>query len=140
MMRSAARMAWMATALVVAALASPAAQASQEAGDAEQTFRGVVGIRGGGQLPSGYEPQLEGGQETGLVLRRGVVGLRGGGQLPSGYLIAGISAGPALGRPAAPADGFDWADAGVGAGIAVGAILLAGLATCAVRRQKLAHS
>jgi hypothetical protein len=73
-------------------------------------------------------------------------------------LAAGLVAAPAAqarldegaGTPATPAptqvvvtadDGFSWADAGIGAGVALGAVVLAGSAGHSLRRRQLpAHS
>jgi hypothetical protein len=40
----------------------------------------------------------------------------------------------------APAGGIDWTDAGIGAGMAIGALLLGAAAALGLRRRRLAHS
>jgi len=115
---------------------------------------GVVVTAGGhssggpayGIVPSGLAltggGQSSGGPAYGIVPSG--LALTGGGQSSGGPAFGG----PVLQAPAdaaapatTPAGGFDWADAGVGAGIGIAALLLAAAAAGVVRsRGKLAHS
>jgi hypothetical protein len=47
---------------------------------------------------------------------------------------------PESSTPVAPSDAFDWPDAGIGAGAALAAMLLAAAAALELRRRGLAHS
>jgi len=156
-----------ATALAVAAIAAPVVQAA----DYQQPLGDGGGSSPGGPaygiVPSGLAlaggGQSSGGPAYGIV-PSGLAVAAGGhssggpafGIVPSGLALTGggqSSGGPAYGVPVAqapaevaapattPAGGFDWADAGIGAGIGIAALLLAAAAAGVVRsRGKLAHS
>jgi hypothetical protein len=59
-----------------------------------------------------------------------------GARLDSGEPGGTPPAPPAQEVEVVTADSFDWADAGIGAGTAVGIVLLAGAAAATVRRQR----
>ena len=142
-MRYSTRTRWIATALAVGAIAAPAVQAA----DYHQPFG-----PGGGSSPGGpvygivtADATVTGGSSSSGGPAYGSlplgVALEGGGQSSGGPAygvpVVGISPAPAT----TPADGFDWADAGVGAGVGIAALLLAVAAAGVVRsRGRLAHS
>jgi len=159
---------WIATALAVGAMAAPAVQAAdyqQPFGDGGGSSPGgpAYGIVQADEATKAGGGSSSGGPAFGIVTA-GVAITAGGhssggpafGIVPQGLALTGggqSSGGPAYGVPVlqAPADvaapattpagGFDWADAGVGAGMGIAALLLATAAAGVVRsRGKLAHS
>ncbi len=162
-MRYSTRTRWIATALAVGAIAAPAVQAA----DYHQPFGDTGGgsSPGGpayGIVSSGLAPTAGGHSSGGPAFSIVSSGLApaGGGQ-SSGGSADGVPVLQAPGdaihteiatRAAKPrttvltptpavtrADGFDWTDAGIGAGIGVAALLLAA-AGARLRGYRLAHS
>ena len=167
-MRYSTRTRWIATALAVGAIAAPAVQAAdyhQPFGDGGGSSPGgpAYGVVRADDLTQVGGGSSSGGPAFGIVTS-GVAVTAGGhssggpafGIVPTGLAPVGggqSSGGPAYGVPVpqAPveatgpattqAGGFDWADAGVGAGMGIAALLLAAAAAGVVRsRGKLAHS
>ena len=135
---------WIATGLAVAAMAAPAVQAADyhqpfgDAGGAPSPGWSPYGIVSSGLAPAGGG-QSSGGPAYGVRVL----------QAPGDAIHTEIATRAAKPRatvltptPAATrADGFDWADAGVGAGIGITTLLLAAAAAGVLRsRGRLAHS
>lgn len=140
--------------LAVAAISTPVAQAGPE-----DRLLPVVGASESAVQPDGYQPQLGGGATSAVVdgwqvrfpSTTEVDGWAGRFESPEpvalvGYRVPdGYQPDVGVREPsAAPVEitgRFDWADAGIGAGIVFGAMLLAAAAALAMRaRGRVAHS
>jgi hypothetical protein len=141
--------------LAVAAISTPVAQAGHQDGLVLRARDAQVAVH-----PDGYQPQLGGGQTSAIVdgwqtrfapETRIVDGWAGRFEAPEpvalvGYRVPdGYQPDVGVREPsAAPVEitgRFDWADAGMGAGMAFGAMLLAAAAALAMRaRGRVAHS
>jgi len=116
-----------ALALVAAALAAPAA------------FADIDDVRG---RPDGFQPQLQAPEA-----RDQQAPLAGGRGVPDGYQPqlrgdqpSSVTSAEPREVPVQGVQGFDWADAGVGAAVAFGAMLLGADALLAGRsRRRVAH-
>jgi hypothetical protein len=144
----------LALSVAAAAISSPVAQAGPE-----DRLLPVVGASKTAVQPDGYQPQLrdvtsevvDGWQVRFPEQREIVDGWAGRFETPEPVALIGYRVPdgyqPDLGvrePSAAPVEvtgQFDWADAGIGAGMAFGAMLLAAGATLALRaRGRVAHS
>lgn len=141
--------------LAVAAISTPVAQAGPE-----DRLLPVVGASESAVQPDGYQPQLGGGATSAVVdgwqvrfpsTTEVVDGWAGRFEAPEPVTLVGFRTPdgyqPDIGgrQPsAAPVEitsRFDWTDAGIGAGITFGALLLAAAAALAMRtRGRVAHS
>ena len=146
-MRYSTRTRWIATALAVGAIAAPSVQAAdnqQPFGDGGGSSPGgpAYGIVQADEATKAGGGSSSGGPAFGIVPQG--LALTGGGQSSGGpaYGVPVLQAPADVAAPATtPAGGFDWADAGVGAGMGIAALLLAAAAAGVVRsRGKLAHS
>ena len=138
------------TALVAAAIAAPAANAgTQDSGGHSSggPGYGLTPATGGGHSSGGPGYGIEpaagefsaGGPAFGIVKRVDRTPAAAGRPLPLESLEQVRAADHPLAISAK--GGFDWGDAGIGAGAAMGALLMAAAAAALIRnRHKLAHS
>jgi hypothetical protein len=109
-------------ALAVAAIAAPAAAAEPNSGmglaagrDAKVSTRPLTSEKTAGLFPTAQPPALA-SEKTAGMWRKPIR----------------VAAAPVV---ATPADGFDWSDASIGAGVALGSLLVASAGAAAIRRR-----
>jgi hypothetical protein len=141
--------------VAAAAISTPVAQADYQGGLVPRGGEVQVAVH-----PDGYQPQLHGGVTGALIdgwqvrfpMSAEIVdGWAGRFEAPSPVALVGyrvpdgyqpdLSAREPSVAPVEITGRFDWADAGIGAGMAFGAMLLAAAAALAMRaRSRVAHS